>query len=198
MSPVPSLVFLDLETTGLDPSYDLILEIGMVVTDRDLNVLGEFVRTANWPEIRYSQTTGEYEVPFGVNKVVVEMHEKSGLWRDSYRSNKDLEDCFKESAFWLGQQLWDAPTKPPMAGNTIGFDRTFIQYCGPKFLDLFHYRSVDVSSLRILYEEWILNDPADTPREPMPVGNDMHRPIPDCIDSIEKLKFFRRKLFNHV
>jgi oligoribonuclease len=191
----PKFVFLDLETTGLDPDYDVILEIGMVIVDSDLNLLATFSRVATWDSITYDSKLNLYEPPFGVHKIVTDMHTENGLWEESYRSTKNLETCFENATFWIEQQV-QVYTKDKLclAGNTIGFDRMFLQASNPKFLDLFHHRSIDVSSHRVLYEEWVMNSGENV--EPMPVGNDLHRAVPDCLDSIEKLKFFKRKLYD--
>ena len=191
---LPFLAFLDLETTGLDPAADIILEIGIVLTDRNLETLAVFDRVVCWPELRYNPALQEMEIPFGVHDKVVEMHTKNGLWEESYRSTKDLEACLADAAYWLGQHMGDLDYKVYMAGNTIGFDRQFLYMNDFKFLDIFHHRSVDVSSLRVLYEEWVTKE-YDYATNAIPVDNDLHRAIPDCHDSINKLKFFRKSLF---
>jgi oligoribonuclease len=194
---LPILAFLDLETTGLDPTSDAILEIGIVLTDWDLNVLATFHRVACWPEITYDVTTQEYDVPFGVHDSVVKMHHKNNLWAESYRSTKDFATCLREASFWLGQQLYETNASgllPHLAGNSIWFDREFLAIQDWKFVKFFHHRLVDVSTLRTLYEPWVMD--SDGPVEPMPGDGKDHRAIPDCHDSINKLRFFRRKLFN--
>lgn len=185
----PAFVFLDLETTGLDPIYDVILEIGMVIVDSELNLTHTWGRTANWEHITYDTRTGVYEPPFGVHKIVADMHTKNGIWEDCYRSTESIGMCMHKAHLWLDTVL-PKDHKIPMAGNTIGFDRSFLQAGFPGFLNLFHHRSIDVSSMRVLYEEWLPDG------EPLPVGNDLHRAVPDCMDSIEKLRFFKKQLFN--
>jgi oligoribonuclease len=188
-------MYLDIETTGLDPHSDLILEMGMVLTDSKLNVLATWGETVNWPDIEYNIYEQTYEPPFGVHDAVVKMHTRNGLWQDSYRSNKTIEDVIASAAFWAGQQLFDADDKVPLCGNTIGFDKSFLYEADPKFLDLFHYRSVDVSSHKLCYIDWVLDSPEDRPVEPIPEGNKLHRAVPDCLDSINEMAFFKRKLY---
>ena len=182
----PKYVFLDLETTGLDPTFDVILEMGMIITDRELNELASFGRTINWPAIEYNQLTGEYTPPFGVDDFVVRMHENSGLWHDSYRSKYSLTEAINDAAFWLGQQLFNASGKLPLAGNNVSFDRVFLQLKDPKFIDLFDYHNFDQSALKIAYVDWV--DGA----QQLPVGNKLHRSIPDCLDSIQEARFFKK------
>ena len=188
-------MFLDLETTGLDHKADIILEMGMVLTDRELNVLATWGETVNWPEIEYNMYEQTYEPPFGVHDEVVKMHHKNGLWQDSYRSNKTLEDVIASASFWAGQQLFDADGKVPLCGNTIGFDIRFLYEADEKFVDLFQYRSVDVSSHKLCYIDWVLDGPEDRPVEPLPVGNKLHRAVPDCLDSVAEMAFYKRKLY---
>lgn len=192
----PKYVFLDLETTGLDPTFDVILEVGMVITDRDLNELASFSRTIKWDAIEYNQLTGEYTPPFGVGSVVTDMHENSGLWHDSYRSTFTQLDALSDASFWLGQQLYNAGGKLPLAGNNVSFDRTFLQLQDPKFIDQFDYHNFDMSSIKIAYVDWVEGDAytENNPVEALPVGNKLHRSVPDCLDSIQEARFFRRKM----
>lgn len=192
MSEAPAFVFLDLETTGLDPKTDQILELGMVITDKDLNQLAIFGETAQISGIEYDMVHQTYEPPFGIHEKVVEMHTASGLWQDSYRSTMTLADVFAKADSWLFHQLSDSvePGELPLVGNTIGFDRSFIYEHHPVFLDAFHYRSLDISSIKIAYNAWWDKDDAE-----QPVGNKLHRAVPDCLDSINELQFYRKHVF---
>lgn len=189
MMPLDPFGFvLDLETTGLDPEFDVILEVGAILVDSELTELAWFNHVINWPEILYDQTTGEYTPPFGVHEKVVEMHTKNGLWKESYRTTNTVADSMTSLIVWANSLVSE---KLPLIGNTIGFDKSFLskQF---NMDEVFHYRSVDISSVKILNNAW--GDQGTNPS-----GNQLHRSIPDCIDSINQLKFYKKKLFppNH-
>jgi oligoribonuclease len=196
----PFAVALDIETTGLDPTSDVILEIGFMIVDRDLELVANWSRVVNWPSIRYDTVPGEYLPPFGVHQAVVEMHSKNNLWRDSYKSTHAIRPALIEAKQWLKANLpvpvpeLNGTDKLPLLGSTIGFDKSFLAEADYSLLDLFSYRSIDVSSVKLLYNEWVTNE-YDYATSSAPKGNKMHRVIPDIIDTLAELDFYRHSLF---
>jgi oligoribonuclease len=181
-----NLAWIDIETTGLDPENDEILEIGIVIT------------TANRAFTILDQRT--WVIPFDAHRigdwipqVVRDMHTKSGLWElchdDYVRSNltsyrhKFPTRTERESQMMELLKMWSAE-KSPMCGSTPHFDRAFLQGRYPMLEKLFHYRNFDVSTLNQYALLWDENWKS--------VKNDVHRAIPDLQDSIQTARNFSR------
>ena len=136
------LVWLDLETTGLDPVNDDILQLGMVVTDDDLTERGRM----SWVMFNTGPTASTHPV-------VVDMHTQNGLWVACQDSRLQCIQVVREAIAWL-ETLGVERGKVQLAGNTIGFDRSFLRVWMPELLAHFHYRSVDMSSVNELSRRW--------------------------------------------
>jgi oligoribonuclease len=190
----PTFLFLDLETTGLSPDNDRILEVGMVITDANLTTISTFGQSIQWSDIYYHMGTDTYLPPFTVDNVVVEMHTKSGLWEDCYRSKKKESEVWNDAIHFVQHHCGDHSKDMWMIGNTIGFDRSFLHHWVPGFNELFHYRSVDISSVEILYNLWVGGE-KDVSK---PKGNKLHRAVPDCLDSIQKARYYQHVIFDRV
>lgn len=170
-------VVVDIETTGLDPDNHQILEIGVVLCNADLAILNTY-------NLVFPYVPLENEL----DPVVLEMHTKNGLLPLCER-NTTLESM-------EGNPDWDYSltqflemcnaTGLPMCGSSVHFDRAFLKKYTPKFEGLFHYRNIDVSTIKNLAELW--NEGAFKGR---PEGDKQHRALPDCYDTIEELKYYR-------
>jgi len=145
-----NLVWLDMEMTGLEPDRDRIIEIAMIVTDANLNVLAES------PVVVVHQSNAVLEAMDDWNK---NTHGKSGLIERVKASTTDEAAAEALYLEWMAQYVPARTT--PMCGNTIGQDRRFMARYMPKLEAYFHYRSIDVSTLKELARRWnpeILND----------------------------------------
>lgn len=175
--PTPSedhLIWIDLEMTGLDPLTDSILEIGTVVTNKDLEVLAE------GPEIAIEHAISRLEAMDEWNRT---QHAKSGLWRRVIESNVDLATAESRTLEFL--QQWVPPNRSPMCGNSICQDRRFLNRLMPRLERYFHYRSVDVSTVKELARRW-------TPELLKGFNKDSkHTAISDVRDSIAELRYYR-------
>lgn len=143
MQSKDNLIWLDLEMTGLDTDNDLIIEIATIVTDSQLNVLAE------GPVFAIHQSD---EVLAGMDEWNTNQHGKSGLTqrvRDSQLSEAEAE---AQTLAFLKQ--WVPERASPMCGNSICQDRRFLHRCMPQLEAFFHYRNLDVSSLKELAQRW--------------------------------------------
>ncbi|CAB4560717.1 MAG: oligoribonuclease [Actinobacteria bacterium] len=174
-----NLIWIDCEMTGLSLEKDVLVEIAVLVTDSELNVIGEGVDVV----IKASP-----EQLAGMNDFVTTMHTTSGLITEIPKgiSVKEAEDrvlAYLESAS-------TQPGKSPLAGNSVGVDRSFIARDMPRLNEYLHYRTVDVSSIKELTRRWFpkayFNAPAKT-------GN--HRALGDIQDSIAELAYYRQAVF---
>ncbi len=175
----PNLIWIDCEMTGLDLNRDVLVEIAVLVTDSELNVIGEGA------DLVIKATDAQLE---GMDDFVREMHTNSGLITEipngiSISAAEDLILTYlSESGTIAG--------KSPLAGNSVGVDRNFIARDAPALNSYLHYRTIDVSSIKELARRWYprvyFNAPAKT-------GN--HRALGDIQDSIAELKYYREKLF---
>jgi oligoribonuclease len=173
-----NLVWLDLEMTGLEPAKDLILEIATVITDSQLNILAE------GPCVAIHQAD---EVLDGMDPWCVEQHGKSGLTQRCRESKITEADAQFRTLAFLGQ--WCAPGKSPLCGNTIGQDRRFLVKYMPRLNDFFHYRSVDVSSIKELVSRWYPD------AKYVYSKNKQHLSLEDVKESIAEMVHYRKTVF---
>jgi oligoribonuclease len=173
-----NLVWIDLEMTGLDPDSDLIIEIATVVTDKHLAVLAE------GPVMAIHQAD---RVLAGMDEWNTSQHTSSGLVervRQSALSEADAEQATLEFLRNYVEPGWS-----PMCGNSICQDRRFLVRHMPELAAFFHYRNLDVSSLKILAQLWVPEVAARFDKQ------STHLALADIHDSIRELRFYREKLF---
>ena len=175
----PNLVWVDCEMTGLDTQNDVLVEIAVLVTDSDLNIIGDGV------DLVIKATPEQIS---GMNEFVTKMHTDSGLINEIPNgvSVSDAENLILKYLESAGV----AAGKSPIAGNSVYVDRIFISRDMPKLAEYLHYRAIDVSSIKELTRRWYpkvyFNAPAKT-------GN--HRALGDIRDSIAELSFYRKTVF---
>ena len=173
------LVWIDCEMTGLDYATDALIEIACVVTDFDLNPLGEGVDLVIKPPA---------EAVEQMDAFVRSMHEKSGLLTQ-LDSGITLSDAEEQVLGYVREHCADG-SRPPLAGNTVGTDRAFISRDMPHLDGFLHYRIVDVSSIKELSRRWF---PRAYYAAPSKRGN--HRALADIVESIEELRYYRAAIF---
>ena len=166
--------------TGLDPVNDVLLEVACLVTDSELNVLGEGVDVV-------VHATDEQLA--GMPPVVVEMHRASGLTEAVRASTTTLEQAEAEVMAYLTTFVTEA-RKAPLAGNSVSTDRVFLEAGMPLLAGHLHYRTVDVSSIKELARRWYPRAYYASPRK---TGN--HRALGDIIDSVRELRYYRSTVF---
>ena len=171
----PNLIWIDCEMTGLDLEKDVLVEIAVLVTDSELNLIGEGI------DLVLAATPEQLA---GMNEFVTQMHTNSGLITEiptgiSVSVAEDLIIKYLESASTVAG-------KSPLAGNSVSVDRSFIARDMPRLNEYLHYRTIDVSSVKELARRWnakvYFNSPAKT-------GN--HRALGDIQDSIAELAHYR-------
>ena len=138
-----NLIWVDLEMTGLDPETDVVIEIATIVTDKDLNILAE------GPVIAIHQPD---EVLDNMNEWCVVQHGKSGLTDRVRNSSVSEAEASQQTIDFL--QQWVDKGKSPMCGNSICQDRRFMVKHMPELEAYFHYRHIDVSTLKELARRW--------------------------------------------
>ena len=165
--------------TGLDLENDLLVEIAVLVTDSQLNILGEGVDLV----IHASEAALE-----GMSDFVREMHTTSGLITE-IPDGVSLEEAQNQILEYLTKYASGAG-KSPLAGNSVSVDRTFIARFLPEVNSYLHYRTVDVSSIKELARRWYPKVYFGAPKK---TGN--HRALGDIRDSIEELEYYRKTIF---
>jgi oligoribonuclease len=173
------LVWIDCEMTGLDYVSDALIEIACVVTDFDLNPLGDGIDLV----IKPPPEAVEQMVDF-----VRSMHERSGLIAQ-LDSGITLADA-EEQVLAYVEEHCSQGSRPPLAGNTVATDRAFIARDMPTLDAFLHYRIVDVSSIKELSRRWF---PRAYFAAPAKRGN--HRALADILESIEELRYYRAAVF---
>ncbi len=169
-----NLIWIDLEMTGLLPEKDVIIEIATIVTDKDLNILAEGPALA----IHQSST-----ILAGMDEWNTEHHTNSGLVKRVKESNISTKQAESQTIEFLEKYV--NPGVSPMCGNTICQDRRFLYNYMPRLEQFFHYRHIDVTTLKELVVRW--KPEVVMVRE----GESAHLALSDIRDSINELKHYR-------
>ncbi|BBZ59653.1 oligoribonuclease [Mycolicibacterium monacense] len=174
------LVWIDCEMTGLDLRSDLLIEIAVLVTDADLNILGDGLDVV----IHAPDEALDAMIP-----VVTEMHTRSGLIEEVRASTVDLATAEEMVLDYIRGHVKQAKTAP-LAGNSIATDRGFIARDMAKLDDYLHYRMIDVSSIKELCRRWYPRIYFGQPEKGL-----AHRALADIHESIRELKYYRQTAF---
>jgi oligoribonuclease len=169
-----NLIWIDLEMTGLDTQNDVIIEIATIVTDNELNILAE------GPMLAIHQSD---EALAGMDEWNTQQHGGSGLTERVRTSTINETAAERQTLEFLQQYV--PKGKSPMCGNSICQDRRFLARCMPELEDFFHYRNLDVSSLKELCTRWAPGVATGFKK------NSSHLAMDDIRDSIDELKYYR-------
>lgn len=170
-----NLIWIDLEMTGLDPLADSILEIGTVVTDKDLNLVAE------GPEFAIAHPLARLQAMDEWNRT---QHAKSGLWQRVLDSTTSLAQAEEATLAFLAVHV--PAGKSPICGNSICQDRRFLARLMPRLEAYFHYRNLDVSTLKELARRWQPDVAKAFSKE------SKHTALADVYESIEEMKHYRQ------
>ncbi len=173
-----NLIWIDLEMTGLEPKTDVILEMATIVTDSQLNILAEGPVFA----IKQPDTVLDNMDPW-----CVEQHGKSGLTARCRASTTSLADAEQQTIAFLSQYV--PAGKSPMCGNSIGQDRRFLAEYAPALEGFFHYRNLDVSTVKELARRW----QPEVLQKVQKIGS--HLALDDIRESIAELITYRTHFF---
>jgi oligoribonuclease len=174
MQNADNLIWVDLEMTGLEPERDVVIEIATIITDTDLNTLAE------GPVIALHQSDARLD---GMDEWNTTHHNRSGLVDRVKASKHNEQSATKETIAFMEQ--WVPPGASPMCGNTICQDRRFMARHLPELEAFFHYRNLDVSTLKILMQRW---------RPELESGitkTGAHLALDDIRESIDEMRYYR-------
>ncbi len=169
-----NLIWIDLEMTGLDTDKDSILEIATIITDKDLNTLAE------GPEFAIHHPLDRLQAMDDWNRA---QHAKSGLWQRVLDSAVNLAAAEAATVDFLIQ--YAPPGKSPMCGNSICQDRRFLYRLMPRLEKYFHYRNMDVSTIKEMARRWSPDIAKGFTKE------SAHTALSDVRDSIAELRYYR-------
>lgn len=174
------LVWLDLEMTGLEVKRHVIVELATVITDAELKILAtgpSFVIHASEEELSQMES------------VVSQMHTSSGLLVAIRASMTTRDFAERETIRFLKEHIPD-DYRPPLCGNSIWTDRIFLSSQMPELHEFFHYRSIDVTTIKELCRRWY----PDVLQQ-QPPKSENHRALEDIMESITELRYYRAKIF---
>ena len=174
------LVWIDCEMTGLRLETDKLIEVAALVTDSELNVLGEGVDI-----VIHADDAALADMP----DVVTQMHRKSGLTDEVRRSKVTVAEAEQQILAYIRSHV-TAPGTVPLAGNSIATDRGFIARDMPELDKYLHYRMIDVSSIKELCRRWYPRIYFGQPEKGL-----AHRALADIKESIRELEYYRRTAF---
>jgi oligoribonuclease len=174
------LVWIDCEMTGLDLGKDKLIEVAALVTDPELNVLGDGVDL-----VIHADDAALDAMP----EVVRDMHAKSGLTEEVRRSAVTMEEA-EEAVLAYVKEFVPNPRTAPLCGNSIATDRGFLARDMPALDAYLHYRMIDVSSIKELCRRWYPRVYFGQPSKGL-----AHRALADIRESIRELEYYRRSIF---
>ena len=174
------LVWIDCEMTGLELGSDLLIEVAALVTDAELNVLGDGI------DIVIGATAEQLE---RMPEVVREMHAGSGLTEQVLASTVTLAQAEEQVLAFL-RGLGIEPRKAPLCGNSIATDRGFLARDMAELDGFLHYRMIDVSSIKELARRWYPRAYFNSPKK---AGG--HRALADILESVQELRYYRSTVF---
>lgn len=172
------IVWIDCEMTGLDLGADALVEVAVVVTDSELQVLGEGVDVVIAPPADALAQMGDF---------VRTMHTTSGLL-DALADGTTLADAQAQVLAYVREWVPE-PRKAPLAGNSVGTDKTFLDRDMPELIEHLHYRVIDVSSIKELARRWYPRVYFASPEK-----HGGHRALADILESIDELRYYRAAL----
>ncbi len=178
MADVNNLVWIDLEMTGLDPEKERIIEMATIVTDSELNVVAE------GPVIAIHQSDSLLDA---MDEWCTKTHGENGLTQRVKDSKVSEREAEQETLEFLKQYL--EPGKSPLCGNSIGQDGRFLVKYMPELEGFFHYRNLDVSTIKELARRWRPDVLAGVKKK----GS--HLALDDIRDSINELRHYRETFF---
>lgn len=180
------LVWVDIETSGLDPDRDYMLELGIVITDDNLVTLTKQANgddlTAVFSGLVHPEDCRLSVLRDSMSEFVRDMHDANGLWAELESGRGNEADRVAESAIEF-LKTFDALGQP-MAGSSVHFDRGFIETDMPDLARVFGYRNIDVSTLKELASRWDC--------KPCPKGVAEHRAVADIRATINELDWYRK------
>lgn len=174
-----NLVWVDLEMTGLDPEKEQIIEIATVITDSNLRIL------ATGPNYVIHQNI---KILKGMDEWNQKHHKKSGLIEEVKSSKITLKQAEYATLDFIKEYAFDK--KSPLCGSSVHHDRRFLIKHMPKVDEYLHYRLVDVSTVKGLVAKWYSQD-----KKIFPKKKDAHRALPDILESIDELRFYKNNYF---
>lgn len=200
------IVWIDTETTGLNPLEDALLEIAVVVTDDQLNEVRRWQTVLPSPAstqivrmLAHGVSVDVISQSAGVDPYVIAMHDKNGLWAEScsldpfgddWRDrHTEAERVLKDIITAATETVNGKPSPPQLGGSSVWFDRTFLEADFPEAVKLLHHRQVDVSTMNEMARRFW---PATYARRPR--GGDVHRAMPDILQSLELARYYANHL----
>jgi oligoribonuclease len=177
MKNVSNLAWIDLEMTGLSPESDVILEIASIITDSDLNILGE------GPSLVIYHSDSELEK---MSEWVRLTHESSGLIEKVLKSKISTEQAEQQTLDFI--KGYCVASLTPLCGNSIWNDRNFLAKSMPELNNYFNYRNIDVSTIKELVKRWYGSESEFKKKK-------VHRALDDIRESIDELKYYRKNFF---
>jgi oligoribonuclease len=172
-----NLVWIDLEMTGLDPDRDVIIEVAVLITDGDLNII------ADGPDFAIHRSNKALSVMNAWNR---RTHHGSGLIKRVKASDVTIEQAEAEVLEFV--QQWTMKGKSPLCGNSVHQDRRFLYGEMPQLIDWLSYRIVDVSTVKELATRWY-------PDLEKFAKQERHRALDDIRESIDELRWYRQQIF---
>jgi oligoribonuclease len=173
------IVWIDCEMTGLDSVNDALIEVAALVTDSELNILGDGVDVVIKPDDAALAQ---------MNDFVRDMHTRSGLLNE-LPAGKTMAEAEALVLDYIRKWIPD-PRKAPLAGNSVGTDRVFLARDMPSVVEHLHYRIIDVSTIKELARRWYARAYFQAPAK-----HGGHRALGDIKDSIDELRYYREAVF---